>query len=582
MSNYLRREADSFVFRRRVPSALHQRLGLKEIYRSLKTTMRRTAKARAAHLFIATERLFRMVEEDDDEVLSDEDIQAAITYWLSAPTWSRRLQSHLHELSPGALRTCHQELPAMLLEMARPEYSRSFEAHLIEEAWSALGYSDYEGYARGETLKKAIGVLQKTLKEYVDKRMQAVFEPETLAAPPQSAQPVGAPTNQTKLSTFLDDWQRDIVAGYNQRKPLNEEETADQYLQSVKLFIGLMGNLSVGKITYEVAEEFRESLLKLPATHGKSRTGSVKSEIARARTNTTAPRMTMKTAKRHFSGMNSIWDWLVYKKHIPPKLDPFRGHSFPGTKSSKSARDDWSSEDLQLFFTSEIYRSAPRDSALHWLPLIAAFSGMRLEEICRLRPAHDLITRDGTYCFDIKKRDGWDPKSEAGARLVPVHSWLIKHGLREFVEAQRRAAAEHLFPELPLHRKKLGFFFSKDFSNIKINLGVGKKTAFHSFRHSFRTVLESTDLKESHIDVVMGHEPGKSEGRTYTKRVTTAKLKQVVESFSPVIDLSFVHTACNDGLSPIVTRTRKPTIKKRKLVPPNFDGNGKLIRTRSE
>ncbi|MDH0912680.1 hypothetical protein N5C66_27440, partial [Rhizobium pusense] len=86
MSNHLRREADSFVFRRRVPSALQKRIGLKEIYRSLKTTVRRTARARAAHLYLATEGLFRMAEEDDDEVLSDEDIKAAVTYWLSVPT----------------------------------------------------------------------------------------------------------------------------------------------------------------------------------------------------------------------------------------------------------------------------------------------------------------------------------------------------------------------------------------------------------------------------------------------------------------------------------------------------------------
>ncbi|WP_421616695.1 DUF6538 domain-containing protein [Agrobacterium tumefaciens] len=49
-SNFLRREADSFFFRRRVPASLQARLGQTEIYRSLKTTVRRTARARAAHL----------------------------------------------------------------------------------------------------------------------------------------------------------------------------------------------------------------------------------------------------------------------------------------------------------------------------------------------------------------------------------------------------------------------------------------------------------------------------------------------------------------------------------------------------
>lgn len=92
MSNYLRREADSFFFRRRVPAPLQARLGQTEIYRSLKTTVRRTAKARAAALFIATERLFRMLEEDDDYLVTDEDIRA-VRHWLNATAWQQRLKS---------------------------------------------------------------------------------------------------------------------------------------------------------------------------------------------------------------------------------------------------------------------------------------------------------------------------------------------------------------------------------------------------------------------------------------------------------------------------------------------------------
>ena len=121
MSNYLRREADSFVFRRRVPSSLQNRLGQREIYRSLKTTVRQTARTQAAHLFIATERLFRMVEDHDEETLSDEDIQAAVRYWLNTKTWQSRIRKNLVDLTPGVLRSSHEELPDMLLEMGKHE-----------------------------------------------------------------------------------------------------------------------------------------------------------------------------------------------------------------------------------------------------------------------------------------------------------------------------------------------------------------------------------------------------------------------------------------------------------------------------
>lgn len=572
MSRYLRREADSFVFRRRVPASIQSRLGTKELYRSLKTTVRRVAKARAAHLFIATERLFQVISEDE-ETLSYEDIQAAVRHWLgTSQLWRQRLDGYLKNLSPGSLRHYHEQLPDMLLDMGKLEHVSS-EANLIEEAWTALEYSDYAGWGSGETLEKTKTVFRKVLKEYVDKRMQEVFEPdEVRTTSPSSA--VATSANMSRLSTFIGAWHKAITNGYGGSKALSDE-TTDQYLQSVELFIGMMGDLPVGKITFDIAGEFREKLLKLPASHGKSRTGSRKKELAIAKSNVTGPRLTMKTAKRHFSGLGSIWKWLIAQKHIPAQLRPFAGHSFPGTKSTKSARDAWSTEDMERLFSSTDYRQAPGDSALHWLPLISLFSGLRLEEICRLRPDQDIIMRDRIYCFDIKARPGWDPKTEAGSRIVPVHSWLLSHGFREFVERQRLARCEHLFAELPLRRKKLSPDFSRDFSRIKMSLGIGKKTTFHSFRHTFRTGLGSTNHKDSHIDAVMGHEAGRSEGRVYDKGVTTAKLKEVVESFTPVVNLDDTLSA---ALANQTSKPSMPKVKKVKLVPPVLDANGRPIR----
>lgn len=580
MSKYLRREADSFVFRRRVPGSIQSRLGTKEIYRSLKTTVRRTAQARAAHLFIATERLFQVIDEDDG-TLSDEDIQAAVRHWLGTSyAWKNRLDGFLKSLPPGSLRQHHENLPDILLDMGKPDHVSS-NSNLIEEAWTALEYSEYAGWGTGDTLTKTMSMFRKVLKEYVDRRMLEVFEPQPLAPVNNVVAPVTTvPANMSKISTFVGKWQQDICAGYNGGRKLGDE-TTDQYRQSVELFIGLMGDLPVGKISFDLAAEFREKILKLPNNHGKGRTGSVKKELALAKGKTEAPRLTMKTAKRHFSGMNSIWKWLMAKRHVPAQFNPFAGHSFPGTKSTKSARDAWSSEDLERLFSSPPYRGASSRSALYWLPLISLFSGLRLEEICRLRPDQDLIVRDRIYCFDIKRRPGWDPKSEAGSRVVPVHSWLLSNGFKEFVDTQRASRSEHLFPELKLHRNKLSSGFSREFSRMKTEIGVGKKTTFHSFRHTFRTVLGSTDHKDSHIDAVMGHEGGGSEGRVYDKGVTTLKLKEVVESFRLAFDpTSFPHDAAAPT-QPLSNKQRgKSQVVKRKLVPPIFDANGRVVRTR--
>jgi hypothetical protein len=74
----------------------------------------------------------------------------------------------------------------------------------------------------------------------------------------------------------------------------------------------------------------------------------------------------------------------------------------------------------------------------------------------------------------------------------------------------------------------------------------------------------------------MGHEGGGSEGRTYTKRVSTAKLKEVVEAFEPPLDLAFLRSASADAPPP----PPKIIVTKRKLTPPVLDENGRVIRRR--
>ena len=187
---------------------------------------------------------------------------------------------------------------------------------------------------------------------------------------------------------------------------------------------------------------------------------------------------------------------------------------------------------------------ADRNSAYFWVPLIAAHSGMRLEEIVRLRPMHDVTEKCGIPCFSIQPHpDGWNPKTEAGRRLVPIHSFLIELGFLDFVGS--RTTEPYLFNDLKSGGPdgKRGYQFSREFSRAKIKLGVAKKTTFHSFRHSARTMLTNTEVelfRDAWIDAVMGHdaEEGQSEGvQTYTKRIDIENLRKVVEHIRPLIDL---------------------------------------------
>lgn len=559
MPNYLYRDGDGFQFRRRVPERIQQRIGRKEIYRSLKTNVRKEARRRAAALFLMTERVFALA---DNMTLSDEDIRASARHWLSKPVWKRNIAAVLDGMTPAELRYESDDFPYRLLTQGNEGWTA--EQEWDHEAYAALSSAGYPGPFDNETIARTLEVLVSMLTEKVERRIQEVFRPEEVkASPSPSAAEQQSDQSTVRLNTpevlkHVTEWQDAMLVGWGDWKGISAHSVR-QYGVAVRLFAEIIGNKPIGAVSREDAALFRGQLLRLPSTHGKGRSVHALKAIEEAE-KSGVERATMKTVKRHLTAMNRYWAWLRHQGHLPDGESPFSGHAFPGTKSSRRNRDDWSAEALDRLFRSGDFRTAPGDSALHWLPLIALHSGMRLEEICRLRPAHDVMSENGVPCFVIQPHpeDGWDPKTEAGERKVPIHSWLISHGLLDLLEKRCRAGETHLFPEMRPNRDgKLSAEFSRNFSRIKTGLGLGPKVVFHSFRHTFRTVLESSDFQERHIDAVMGHEgTGRGEGTTYAKRVLVSKLQEIVEGFESPLPLDFLQKADLESVAATQTSTR--------------------------
>ena len=164
------------------------------------------------------------------------------------------------------------------------------------------------------------------------------------------------------------------------------------------------------------------------------------------------------------------------------------------------------------------------------------FSGLRLEEIARLRP-QDIVAIDGVTAFRVQSHaDGWTPKSEAGDRIVPVHSTLIELGLLDLISRRVFAGHERLWPDLRPSGPdgKLSAGFSRRFGKLKETLNVSPDTTFHSFRHSVSTILRNTETPEPWIDAVLGHEgEQRSVGASvYLKRIGIQNLRTTVNAIS--------------------------------------------------
>jgi integrase len=171
-------------------------------------------------------------------------------------------------------------------------------------------------------------------------------------------------------------------------------------------------------------------------------------------------------------------------------------------------------EELQTIFAALPRQIKPAkhspESALPWAALIAAFSGMRLEEIAQLSVA-DIRDADanGGKLTVVDIHNGGDNKlkNKASVRLVPMHSALVRAGLLDYVKALPKSGP--LFPGLVRRASKggkIGARLGELFRKKLVALDLKREgLCFHSFRHLVSNTLDKAEVRESDVARVLGH-----------------------------------------------------------------------------
>lgn len=72
------------------------------------------------------------------------------------------------------------------------------------------------------------------------------------------------------------------------------------------------------------------------------------------------------------------------------------------------------------------------------MPLLGAYSGARLSEICQLR-VEDITEANGIWCMKIMPEAG-SLKTLGSERVVPLHPAVIEAGFLQFVQVASRPA----------------------------------------------------------------------------------------------------------------------------------------------
>lgn len=282
-----------------------------------------------------------------------------------------------------------------------------------------------------------------------------------------------------------------------ERKP--RPKTIDAHRAVVRWFYERVGSKPVDKITKADVLAFKSKLV----AEGQSE-ANIKTKLDRVRT---------------------LLQWATDNGHAETNVAA--GVTIKITPRLKRRPFDLTS--LNAIFGSPVYTHGERPAkgrgeAAYWLPLLALFTGARMEELGQLRPEDvqrlafpDADGNEQTAWFlhlievgkdDNADDDGTKLKNEDSERLVPIHSELERLGFIAFALAMKEQGKLRLFHELPPNKygtltAKWGEWWSgyrRDVCGI-----TDRRMVFHSFRHTFKDYARHAGIAEGVQRQMMGH-----------------------------------------------------------------------------
>lgn len=273
--------------------------------------------------------------------------------------------------------------------------------------------------------------------------------------------------------------------------------------------------------------DYRRAVVKLDSYLRTNRINSAVQPITRRRAGDYVQSLTRavihwKTINKDVSALSSYWRWLVKRGHAEQNV--WLGQGVERRKTSKS-------EAKRAFSDDEVSRLLSVDAPqfLRDAIWIAAFSGMRVDEIAKLRVGDTVEGR-----FNIHQS-----KTKAGERVVPIHPCI-----RELVagRCEKKVPNDFLFTELPdplpgsaIERSQK---ISKRFTALRRTMGIddrvsGQRQAradFHSFRRWFITKAEMAGIPPHIISAVVGHARQGMTLGTYSGGPSFEQMRSCVEA----------------------------------------------------
>lgn len=321
------------------------------------------------------------------------------------------------------------------------------------------------------------------------------------------AEVVALPSDPKRLSAVYLAYVKEIA-----RKQPNAKTRA-KYLLAVRELVEEFGALFVHEITPKHIITFRAAQTQ---TAGNS----------------------LKTVDLKLTALRGFFTWARTNGHYPNTDLPTVGQKSLSKRDERRITNSYERfgfDELEKIFKPEVYRKQnSKQPHYYWLPLLALYTGARIEELCQLDLA-DVRFEENIPYVDLNELGDKSLKTAASTRRVPLHSTLIDLGFLEYVKDVKTAIpnAEKVFPYLVEDKfGNLSTAASKKMNRYLVVAGVkhGETKVFHSFRHTANQELTDRGVSLELRCALVGHDLNNENAETYTEPPPVDRLyKQGIE-----------------------------------------------------
>jgi len=378
---------------------------------------------------------------------------------------------------------------------------------------------------------------------------QAIFAASYEPYPPNPDSAIEGQVQDTSINQFT---LLELIEKYIETKlsdgAWKSHSVADHKLRLVNL-VEILENKIVSDISRDDMRRFRDALRRLPPNRTKLKAYRGKS-IKEILEMNPAEVLSVKTVNMIVEAASSMFDWGLREGYL--SQNPAKGLSIKDDRQEIGLRDAFSPEDIRKIFASDHYVKGDfKHPSFFWAPLIAVYTGMRLEEVCQLS-LDDIYESEqgGVWVIDVNAnpyRDGTGRKllkNKNAARIIPIHQDLIQVGLLDYRDCLKKKGVERLFSELnkTASSPKFGKQPGKSFAKLVRALDLGGNKTFHSLRHSFSDFFKVKGLHNDTFRQIFGHEIPELAGRQYGSKFDVRTCyEEVVSKLDYGIDVSLVN-----------------------------------------